>query len=213
MKPPAGSCAEAPGFFARPEQLRAWLKKHHASRAELWVGLYKKGSGKASITWPQLVDELLCFGWIDGVRKSRDAESYVNRVTPRRRGSTWSAVNLKRAGELIGLGLMEPAGLAAYDARDEAKTRRYSFEQERASLGRPYEAEFKRNAKAWSWFSSQPPSYRKTAIWWVVSAKRETTRRRRLQALIRDSESGQRIGPLRRPGGQARGQPNDKTSE
>jgi uncharacterized protein YdeI (YjbR/CyaY-like superfamily) len=197
-KPVAGSSAAAPKFFRNPEQLRAWLEKHHASRTELWVGLYRKGTGKPSITWPDLVDQLLCFGWIDGVRKSVDEESYTNRVTPRRRGSTWSDVNVKRVGELIELGLMKPEGLAAFDARDESRMSRYSFEREQASLPPEYDAMFRKNRDAWKFFESQPPGYRKTATWWVISAKREETRRRRLDVLIRDSSNGERIAMLRR---------------
>lgn len=196
--PKAGSSAVAPKFFRDSDQLRAWLARHHASRSELWVGLYRKGSGRPSITWPELVDQLLCFGWIDGVRKSVDEKSYANRVTPRRRGSTWSAINLKRARELIDLGLMEPAGRAAYDARDEAKTNQYSFERDQVSLTPEYEAMFRKNRKAWRFFESQPPGYRKTATWWVMSAKREETRQRRLDVLISDSANGERIGLLKR---------------
>jgi uncharacterized protein YdeI (YjbR/CyaY-like superfamily) len=196
--PIAGSSAAAPKFFRDPGKLRDWLRRYHASRSELWVGLYKKGSAKPSITWPQLVDQLLCFGWIDGVRKSVGEDSYTIRVTPRKSGSIWSAVNLKRAAELIDAGLMHPAGQAAYDARDEAKTNRYSFEREQVSLDAAYEAELRRNRKAWSFFSSQPPSYRKTITWWVMSAKREETQRRRLDVLIRDSAHGRRVGILGR---------------
>ena len=179
-------------------ELREWLRQNHASVDELWVGLYKRDSGRPSVTWPELVDQLLCFGWIDGVRKSIDAESYTIRVTPRRPDSTWSAVNLRRVPELIELGWMEPAGRAAYDARDESKASRYSFEQDRAALDEAYEREFRANAGAWEYFQAQPPWYRKTATWWVVSAKREATRRRRLETLIRDSTNGERLGPLRR---------------
>ena len=196
--PKPGSSADHPRFFRDPDQFRAWLAKHHASRTELWVGLYKKGSGKPSITWPELVDQLLCFGWIDGVRKSVDEESYANRVTPRRQGSTWSAVNVKRVRELIDLGLMEPAGQAAFDARDESKMTRYSFERDQASLPPEYEAMFRKNRKAWKFFESQPPGYRKTATFWVMSAKREETRQRRLDVLISDSANGERIGLLKR---------------
>jgi uncharacterized protein YdeI (YjbR/CyaY-like superfamily) len=188
-----------PVFFTDSVRLRAWLRKNHASERELWVGLYRKGTGRRSITWPELVDQLLCFGWIDGVRKTIDDESWMIRVTPRKPGSTWSAVNLRRARELIEQGLMEAAGRAVHDARDEAKTERYSFERKEAvSLGDAFEAEFRSNRKAWTFFQSQPPSYRRTATWWVISAKREDTRRRRLAALIRDSSNGERIGPLRR---------------
>jgi uncharacterized protein YdeI (YjbR/CyaY-like superfamily) len=189
-----GSSAATPKFFRSSDQLREWLRKHHASRAELWVGLYKKGSGRPSITWPELVDQLLCFGWIDGVRKSVDEDSYANRVTPRRRGSTWSAINLKRVAELIELGLMEPAGRAVFDARDEAKTNRYSFERDNVSFAPEHETVFRKNRKAWRFFESQPPGYRRTATWWVMSAKREETQRRRLDVLISDSANGRRIG-------------------
>jgi len=199
MSPAAGSSATNPKFFSTPARLREWLRKHHASRSELWVGFYKKGTGRASITWSELVDQLLCFGWIDGVRKSIDEESFTQRVTPRRKGSIWSAVNVKRAAELIEAGLMEPAGVAAFETRDPEKTNRYSSEQERVVLGAEYEAIFKRNGRAWTFFSAQPPGYRKIATWYVVSAKREETRRRRLDTLIRDSADGQRIGLLRRP--------------
>jgi uncharacterized protein YdeI (YjbR/CyaY-like superfamily) len=195
----AGSSADDPKMFSTPAHLRAWLAKHHASRTELWVGYYKKATGRPSITWPQLVDELLCFGWIDGVRRSLDASVHVQRITPRRRGSVWSAVNTKRAAELIEAGLMEPAGLAAFEARDPEKTNRYSYERERAALGVEHEAIFKRNRKAWAFFAAQPPGYRKLAAWYVMSAKREETQLRRLETLIRDSAKGQRIGQLKRP--------------
>ena len=187
-----------PKFFASPSGLRSWLAKNHAKERELWVGLYRKGTGKPSITWPELVDQLLCFGWIDGVRKSIDEESYMIRVTPRRAGSVWSAVNLRRIGELIEAGQMTRAGRAVWEARDPAKAGRYSFERAQASLGEAYEAEFRSNRKAWTYFASQAPSYRKAATWWVMSAKREDTRSRRLATLIRDSANGERIGPMRR---------------
>jgi uncharacterized protein YdeI (YjbR/CyaY-like superfamily) len=187
-----------PRFFETPEELRDWLRSNHASADELLVGLHKKGSGKPSITWPQLVDQLLCFGWIDGVRRSIDEKSYTIRITPRRKGSIWSAVNLRRANELIELGWMEPAGLAAFQIRDERKTALYSHEREHASLSAELEALFRSNPKAWVFFQSQPPSYRKVVLHWVTSAKREETKLRRLTALIGDSEKGLRIGLLRR---------------
>jgi uncharacterized protein YdeI (YjbR/CyaY-like superfamily) len=183
-----------PIFFATQAELRRWLRKNHKSLAEAWIGFHKKGTGKPSIDWPELVDELLCFGWIDGVRKSLDAESYVNRVTPRRKGSVWSAVNIKRAKELIGLGKMTPAGLKAFEARDESKTNRYSYERERAELPEAYQAEIRANAKAWKFLEAQPPYYRKIAALYVMSAKKEETQRRRLERLIRDSAEGRRIG-------------------
>jgi uncharacterized protein YdeI (YjbR/CyaY-like superfamily) len=187
-----------PHFFRTSAELRAWLRRNHASADELLVGLHKKGTGEPSITWSELVDEVLCFGWIDGVRKSIDARSYTIRITPRRKGSIWSAVNLRRAQELIGAGVMEPAGIAAFEARDEEKTRLYSYEREQASLGGELEARFRANARAWAFFQSQPPSYRKNIVHWVVSAKREETRLRRLETLIQDSENGVRVGLLRR---------------
>ena len=185
-------------FFPDSAALRAWLRAHHASVPELWVGLYKKATGKPSITWPQLVDQLLCFGWIDGVRRSMDEESYAIRITPRRPASTWSTVNTKRAGELLAQGLMEPPGLAAFQVRPPERTSRYSFERERVAFPPAYLKQFRANPAAWTFFQAQPPSYRKTATWFVLSARREDTRLRRLQLLISDSAEGLRIGPMRR---------------
>jgi uncharacterized protein YdeI (YjbR/CyaY-like superfamily) len=182
-----------PRFFESPDDLRRWLLENHDSADELLVGLYKKSTGKPSLTWPQLVDQLLCFGWIDGVRKSIDEDRYTIRVTPRRKGSNWSAVNLRRVPELIELGWMQPQGLAAYEARDEEKARQYSYEREHAALDAELEAAFRANEKAWSFYQSQPPWYRKATAHWVTSAKREETRRRRLTTLISDSESGRKI--------------------
>lgn len=190
-----------PTFFATPADFRQWLEQHHQTERELLVGFYKKGSGRPSITWPESVTEALCFGWIDGVRKSIDDESYTIRFTPRKRGSIWSAVNMRLAEELIRDGRMQPAGLAAWEARDPAKSAVYSFEQkEAAQLAPQMEARFRENAQAWKFWQAQPPGYRKTATHYVMSAKREDTRARRLQTLIDDSAAGQRIGLLRRPG-------------
>ena len=191
---PVGGAASNPKLFRTPAQLREWLNKHHASRSELWVGLRKKSTGKASITWPQLVDQLLCFGWIDGVRKSVDEHVYTIRVTPRRQRSVWSTVNVNRVPELIAQGAMTPAGLAAYEARLEARTTRYAFEQGTVSLGPVYERELRSNRKAWAFFNAQPPGYCKIAAWYVISAKREDTQRRRLEILIRESAGGRRLG-------------------
>ena len=187
-----------PTFFATPAAFRQWLKKNHAATTELWVGFHKKGTGKPSITWPESVDQALCFGWIDGLRKSLGPESYVIRFTPRKSTSTWSAVNTKRAQGLIGLGLMQPAGLKAFEGRDVKKTNRYSFEREHVGLTHAYEKQFRSNARAWGFFQSQPPWYRRTATWWVVSAKQEATQLRRLALLISDSAAGRSIAPLRR---------------
>ena len=181
-------------FFPTPGDFRKWLKKNHRKESELWVGYYKKGSGRPSITWPESVDEALCFGWIDGVRKSLDADSYVIRFTPRKGGSIWSEVNTRRAGELIREKRMEAAGLRAFEARDPEKTGLYSFEQRHsAKLDEAAEAKFRRNRKAWGFWEAQPPGYRKIITWWVVSAKREETRARRLQTLIDASAAGKRI--------------------
>ena len=186
-----------PLFFAKPADFRRWLKKHHKSAQELLVGFYKKGSGRPSITWPESVDEALCFGWIDGVRRSLDDERYTIRFTPRRAGSNWSLINIRKAEALIRDGRMERAGLEAFEARDESKSGVYSFEQrENAKLDRKGEAKFKANRGAWEFFQGQPPGYRKIATFYVMSAKREETRERRLQRLIADSEAGRRIGLL-----------------
>lgn len=176
-----------PKFFKTQSEFRAWLEKNHATKDELYVGLYKKASGKPSITWPEAVDEALCFGWIDGVRKSIDETSYMNRFTPRRRGSNWSERNIKRVKELRKLGLMTPAGIAAFDRRSEEKARTYSYERERARLEPAQEKAFRANKKAWTFFESRATSYNRAVIWWVVSGKKEETRQRRLQKLIEDS--------------------------
>lgn len=188
-----------PTFFPTPADFRRWLEQNHESKTELWVGFHKKGSGRPSMTWPESVDEALCFGWIDGIRKRLDAESYVNRFTPRKAGSNWSAINTRRAKELIRTGRMQPAGLRAFKARDPAKSGVYSFEQRNAARLTPEaERRFRANKRAWQFFESQPPGYRRTALWWVVSAKQEATRTRRLGTLIEDSAAGRRIGLLRR---------------
>jgi uncharacterized protein YdeI (YjbR/CyaY-like superfamily) len=189
-----------PVFFATPAELRAWLERHHADRDELWVGLYKKASGRPSVTWPEVVDEALCFGWIDGVRRSLGPDSYVNRLTPRRPRSNWSAINIKRVGELIEEGRMTPAGLAAFDARTDDRSAVYSYEQRRAATLEPEQEErFRAVPDAWEWFQARPSSYRRAAIHWVVSAKRPETRERRLQTLIEDSAAGRTVKPLTRP--------------
>jgi len=145
-----------PTFFDTPADFRAWFAAHHETERELWVGFHKKGSGKPSITWPEAVDEALCVGWIDGIRKGVDADSYVIRFTPRKPRSTWSAVNVKRVAALTGLGLMHPAGLAAFAGRSEAKTAIYAYEQEDTALAAAAEAQFRANAPAWDFFAAQP---------------------------------------------------------
>jgi uncharacterized protein YdeI (YjbR/CyaY-like superfamily) len=186
-------------FFKSPGDFRKWLEKHHAATGELWVGYYKKTSGRPSITWPESVDEALCFGWIDGLRKSVDEFSYTIRFTPRRTGSIWSAVNIKRARELSEKGLMKPAGLKAFQARKENKSGIYSYEQRSDKLDEPYEKRLRQNKAAWAFFQAQPPSYRKAAGWWVVSAKKEETRLKRLESLIEYSAQGRLIPQFIRP--------------
>jgi len=190
-----------PTFFPTPDDFRAWLEENHGSETELWVGYYKVATGRPSITWPESVDEALCFGWIDGLRKKLDDESYVIRFTPRKPTSNWSAKNITRIEELIAEGRVRPAGLAIYEARDPDKSRVYSFERRKAAkLDAEQEARFRADEAAWELFQSMPPGYRRTAIHWVISAKREATRDRRLETLIEDSAVGRKIKPLRRPG-------------
>jgi uncharacterized protein YdeI (YjbR/CyaY-like superfamily) len=186
-----------PTFFATQKAWRQWLQKHHANETELLVGFYKKATGKPSIDWKQSVDEALCFGWIDGVRKSLGYEAYTIRFTPRRSTSIWSAANIKRIAELTELGLMHASGLKAFNGRNVEKTNRYSFEQLDIAFTKEQERAFKKNAKAWKQFLAMPPSYRKPATWWVISAKQEATKEKRLATLIQDSEAGIRIKPLR----------------
>ena len=180
-------------YFETPAAMRAWLKKNHRTAKELWVGFYKKGSGRPSITWPESVDEALCVGWIDGIRKSVDEVSYKIRFTPRKARSIWSNVNVGRAEELIRLGRMTRAGLAAFEAREEKRVGRYAYEQRSEQLPDEYEARLKANRAAWDLWQAQSPSYRKTIMWWVVSAKREETRLRRLEQLIESSAKGSRL--------------------
>jgi uncharacterized protein YdeI (YjbR/CyaY-like superfamily) len=188
-------------FFPTPADFRTWLAKHHASEQELFVGFYKRDSGKPSITWPESVDAALCYGWIDGVRNSIDAVSYRIRFTPRKPTSTWSAINVRRVGELTRQGLMRPAGVKAFEARKQDKTAIYAYEQrESAKLSRAHEKQFRANKKAWDFFQTQPAWYRRTATYYVVSAKQEATQLRRLAQLIADSEQQLSIKQLRRPG-------------
>ncbi len=188
-----------PTFFSTPADFRRWLEKHHAGTTELLVGFYKKGSGKPSITWPQSVYEALCFGWIDGIRRSLDEHRYTIRFTPRKPDSNWSAVNLKRVRELIAAGRMHPAGLKTFQNRDKRKAG-YSYEErKKIQLPPEYEQKLRANVKAWSFFEAQAPWYRRVASFWVMSAKKEETRLKRLATLIRDSENGRIIGPMKRP--------------
>lgn len=165
---------------------------------ELWVGFYKTSSGKGGISYSQALDEALCFGWIDGIRKSIDDLAYTIRFTPRGPRSNWSRVNVKRVMELSRLGLMQPSGLEAFEARGD-RVSDYSYEESMRKLGPTYEKRFRRNRQAWSFFQSQSPSYQRSASWWVMSAKREETRKKRLDTLIEDSENERRLAMLARP--------------
>jgi uncharacterized protein YdeI (YjbR/CyaY-like superfamily) len=190
-----------PIFFAGHAEFRAWLEKHHDTEDEVIVGFHKKATGKQTMSWAESVDEALCFGWIDGVRRPIDEHSYAQRFTPRRKRSIWSTRNIARVEALKSEGRMTPAGLAAFEARDPARSEIYSHEKGRGKLTPEYEERLRANAKAWEFFSAQPPGYRRTAGHWVMQAKREETRERRLGTLIADSEAGRRIGLLRRPRG------------
>jgi uncharacterized protein YdeI (YjbR/CyaY-like superfamily) len=185
-------------YFASPGKFCEWLEKHHESARELWVGFHKKDTGRPSLTWPESVDEALCFGWIDGIRKSVSAEAYVIRFTPRKSTSIWSNVNIKKAEALVECGRMQLAGLRAFEARDAKKSGIYAFEQrKKARLAPREEKQFRANKAAWKFFESQPPGYRQIVAWWIISAKRPETRVRRLAMLIDDSEAGRRIRQLR----------------
>jgi len=187
-----------PTFFKTQSDFRRWFESHHQTSKELLVGFYKKGSGHPSITWPESVDEALCFGWIDGIRKRLDDISYTIRFTPRKPTSTWSNVNIKRAQELIEQRLMRPAGLKAFEARKEYRSGIYSYEQRSEKLPDVYEKPLKRNKEAWAFFEAQPPGYRKIIGWWIVSAKKEETRLKRLNKLIEESAQGRRIDTFTR---------------
>lgn len=185
-------------FFATPEGFRAWFVANHETAPELIVGYFKKGTGRPSITWPESVDQALCFGWIDGVRRGIDGERYCIRFTPRRARSIWSAVNIDRFGELDAAGLVTPAGHLAFAARSEERSGIYAYEQNtEAALSPEAEARFRANAVAWAYFCAQPPSYRRTAIHLVTSAKKPETRERRLEQLIVHCAAGQPIPQLK----------------
>ena len=183
-------------FFKTPEAFRKWLEKNHSKKDELWLGYYKKGSGKKSITYKEALEEVLCFGWIDGISKGIDEEKYCQRYTPRRKGSIWSAVNIKKAEELISSGKIHTSGLHVYKNRDLKKAGLYSFEQGEIKFPPALLKLLKANKKAWENFSKMPPGYRKTSTWWVISAKQEETRLRRMKTLIADSEAGRKIALL-----------------
>ena len=193
-----GSAPHQPMFFKSAAYFRRWLAEHHAASRELWVGYYKRDSGRPSMTWPESVDAALCFGWIDGLRKSLGDLSYTIRFSPRKPGSVWSNVNVRRLEALMERGLVEAAGLRAYEARKENTSGIYSYEQRMPGLDEPYERVLRENGAAWAFFQAQTPSYRKAATWWVHSAKREETRLKRLRTLIECCERGEPIRPLAR---------------
>ena len=182
-----------PLYFKTASDFRKWLLKNHKEKSELLVGFYKVSTNKPSMTWSESVDEAICFGWIDGVRKSIDEERYYIRFTQRKATSIWSAINIKEVEELIRKGLMQPPGAEAFKKRKEHISRIYSYEKEPAVLRKDFEKNFKANKNAWKFFQQMPKSYTRPAIYWVMSAKREETKIRRLQELINDSSEGRKI--------------------
>ena len=185
-------------FFKSPAEWRAWLEQNHAEESSLLLGFYKKDSGKLNMTYQQSLDVALCFGWIDGVRGAIDDEAYTMRYSRRKPHSIWSAVNIKRIGELAAEGLVHPYGQKVFDERDQSKQGAYSNEQATLELPPEYEQQLRANTQAWDFFQSRPPSYKKPAIWWVISAKQEATRLKRLATLIEDSAAGRKVAPLTR---------------
>jgi uncharacterized protein YdeI (YjbR/CyaY-like superfamily) len=189
---------QTPIFFKSLNELRKWFQRNHGKISEVWIGFYKVNSGKKGISYKEAVDEALCFGWIDGIRKGLDEESYVNRFTPRKKSSNWSNVNIKRINELIEEERVHPAGLAAFKERTKEKSGVYSFEQDSHTLSPAFEKKFKANKKAWNYFTSKAPWYQRTSIHWVMNAKQEATRLKRLETLITDSENEKTIALLTR---------------
>jgi uncharacterized protein YdeI (YjbR/CyaY-like superfamily) len=185
-----------PTFMRSPTTLREWFDAHHEAATEIWVGFYKRHTGEASVTWPEAVDEALCVGWIDGVRQSLDNRSYGIRFTPRRTGSIWSAVNIKRVAALTADGRMQPRGLAIFAARDAKRAGLYAYENRPRRLEGSYAAALRKDRAAWAFYQAQPPWYQRTATWWVMSAKKEETRQRRLAALIVASAGERRLGAV-----------------
>ncbi len=185
-----------PVFFATQSDFRSWLTENHDKVSVLFVGYYKISSGKPSMTWSESVDQALCFGWIDGVRQSIDKESYFIRFTPRKPKSIWSAINIKKIEVLTANGLMKPAGFTAFAWRTDSQSKIYAYENEPLLLTDNFENTFKLNQKAWSFFQTMPQSYKKTAVKWVMSARQESTREKRLQELIMDCEAGRKIKSL-----------------
>jgi len=188
-----------PRFFKSAKDFASWLERNHDKADELWVGYHRKATGRPSLTYPESVDVALCYGWIDGVRRSVDETRYTNRFTPRRPGSNWSAVNIRRARALIKVRRMRPAGLRAFRAKRASRSSTASYENRPSDLPPRYLERLKANEKARIFYRAQPPSYRRAATWWVISAKREETRRKRLSNLIESSARGRTIPPLTRP--------------
>ncbi|WP_435019883.1 YdeI/OmpD-associated family protein [Tundrisphaera sp. TA3] len=188
-----GEDPTTPAYFETPAEFRAWLEQNHAGAQALLVGFHKKGTGRPSLTWPESVDEALCFGWIDGVRKGVDADRYTIRFTPRKPGSIWSTVNVAKVQLLIEQGRMTPAGLAAFQARTEGRSGIYSHEQGEVEMPEPYLTLLRGDAAAWDFFGKQPASYRKAVHWWIAGAKQEATRRKRLEKLIEHSARAERV--------------------
>jgi uncharacterized protein YdeI (YjbR/CyaY-like superfamily) len=186
-------------FFEAPADLRRWFEANHETATELWLGYHRKRSGRISVTWQDVVDVELCFGWIDSVRYSLGDDRSAQRITPRRKGSVWSAVNIRRFLELEALGLVHPRGRAAFEKRDEARSRVYSYENWPQGLDADSEAAFKKHKAAWKFFEAQPPSYRRWAAYGVTSPKRDETRKRRLSLLIEHSAKGERLPSWSRP--------------
>jgi uncharacterized protein YdeI (YjbR/CyaY-like superfamily) len=180
-------------FFPTQKHLRKWFEKNHKKEKELFIGYYKVSSGKPSVTWSESVDEALCFGWIDGIRKSIDEESYCIRLTPRKPNSNWSTINIKKVGELKKLGLMKPEGLYAFGLRKVNKSKIYSYENPSVEFEKSFEKKFKANKQAWKHFKSTAPSYQKITTRWVMSAKQEVTRIKRLEELIHDCALSKKI--------------------
>ncbi|KQB41163.1 YdeI/OmpD-associated family protein [Flavobacterium aquidurense] len=182
-----------PTFFPTQEKFREWLEKHHKTETELLVGFYKVNSKKPSMSWSQSVDQALCFGWIDGVRRSIDDESYSIRFTPRKKSSIWSAINIKKIEDLTKAGLMMPEGQKAFELRSEERSGIYSHEKEPSVLDPAFEKQFKANKVAWEYFNSQAPSYKKVMIHWIMTAKQEKTRISRLEKTINISAEQKRM--------------------
>jgi uncharacterized protein YdeI (YjbR/CyaY-like superfamily) len=187
-----------PIFFESPAELRAWFEANHDSATELFVGYHRVGTGRPTITWSESVDEALCFGWIDGVRRRVDDTSYTNRFTPRKPTSNWSAINVAKVAELTKQGRMHPAGLAAFERRRPDRTGTYSYEMAKAAFDPEMEEAFRKKKRAWAFFEAQPAGYRRLATYWVMSAKRPETRQKRLATLMADSAAGRRLAQFSR---------------